>query len=121
MMVADSNANMTDMTDSSCVDIYECLDYHFPNVFTPNGDGFNDLFTPFPPYAGVERVDMKIYNRWGKRVFATEDPEIRWDGTEETTKQPCSDGVYFYSCEVFIQTLSGPAQFSLHGSVTIIR
>ena len=121
MMIADSNANITDMSDSTCMDIYECLDYHLPNVFTPNGDGFNDLLTPFPPYAGVERVDMKIYNRWGKRVFATEDPEIRWDGTEETTKQPCSDGVYYYSCEVYVQTLSGPEHFPLHGSVTIIR
>ena len=121
MMLIDSNANITDRTDSTCMDIYECLDYRLPNVFTPNGDGVNDLLIPFPPHAGVERVNMKIYNRWGKRVFATEDPEIRWDGTEETTKQPCSDGVYFYSCDVYIHTLTGPESYSLHGSVTLIR
>ncbi|MCR4964103.1 MAG: gliding motility-associated C-terminal domain-containing protein [Bacteroidales bacterium] len=121
MMVADSSANVTEMTDSTCIDVYECLDYHLPNVFTPNGDGNNDILTPYHPYVGIESVNMKIYNRWGKRVFATEDPEIRWDGTEETTKQPCSDGVYFYSCDVYIQTLTGLESYSLHGSVTIIR
>jgi len=121
MIVADSSTNVSDMTDSTCIDVYECLDYHLPNVFTPNGDGSNDLLTPYHPYAGVEHVDMKIYNRWGKRVFETEDPEIRWDGTEETTKLPCSDGVYFYSCDVYIQTLTGLESYSLHGSVTIIR
>lgn len=121
MMLADSNGNMTTCTDSTCIDIYECLDYHLPNVFTPNGDGVNDLLVPFPPYAGVERVNMRIYNRWGKRVFATDDPEIRWDGTDETTHQPCSDGVYFYSCDAQIRTLSGTKSYPLHGSVTIVR
>lgn len=121
MMLADTNGNTTIATDSICIDIYECLDYRLPNVFTPNGDGVNDLLIPFPPHAGVERVNMKIYNRWGKRVFATEDPEIRWDGTDETTKQPCSDGVYYYSCDAQIRTLSGTETYSLHGSVTLVR
>lgn len=121
MRVADSNRNITELTDSVCIDVYECLDYRFPNVFTPNGDGFNDLFTPFMPYSGVNRVEMEIYNRWGKRVFHTTDPDILWDGTDETTKYPSSDGVYYYGCKVYLNTLLGEVDFLLNGSITLIR
>ncbi len=121
MSIADSNGNTTARSDSSCIDIYECLDYHLPNVFTPNGDGVNDLFTPFLPYAGVESVDMVIYNRWGRKVFETTDPQINWDGCDYKTHKICSDGVFFYSCEVHVRTLTGDESYSLHGSVTLIK
>jgi gliding motility-associated-like protein len=121
MTVADSNRNVTAMSDTTCFDIYDCLEYRFPNVFTPNGDGVNDLFTPFLPYHGVVKVDMRIYNRWGKRVFSTSDPDILWDGSDTDTFGTCSDGVYYYSCDVFVNTLTGQMSYSLHGSVTLIR
>lgn len=121
MRVADSNYNITELTDSVCLDVFECLDYRLPNVFTPNGDGFNDLFTPFMPYSGVVKIEMEIYNRWGKRVFRTTDPDILWDGADETTKLPSSDGVYFYGCKLFVNTLSGEVTYLLNGSVTVIR
>lgn len=119
--VADTNHNMTELSDSTCIDIYDCLDYHFPNVFTPNGDQYNDEFVPFSPYHGVVKIAMKIYDRWGRRVFSTEDPAVRWDGLDENSHQPCSDGVYFYSCDVFVNTLAGEISYQLNGSVTLIR
>ena len=121
MRIADSNYNFTELADSVCIDVFECLDYRLPNVFTPNGDGINELFTPFTPYSGVTRIEMEIYNRWGKRVFRTTDPDILWDGTDETTKQPSSDGVYFYGCKLFVNTLSGEVTYLVNGSVTLIR
>lgn len=121
MRIADSNRNLTPLTDSVCIDVYECLDYHFPNVFTPNDDGINDIFTPFMPYSGVTKVEMEIYNRWGKRVFRTTNPDILWDGTDETTKQASSDGVYYYGCKLFVNTLAGEVNFLLNGSITLIR
>ena len=121
MRVADNNYNVTEMTDSVCIDVYECLDYRLPNVFTPNGDGINDLFTPFMPYSGIVRIEMEIYNRWGKRVFRTKDPDILWDGADETTKLPSSDGVYYYGCKLFVNTLSGEVTYLLNGSITLIR
>jgi gliding motility-associated-like protein len=121
MRLADSNRNITPLTDSTCIDVFECLDYHFPNVFTPNGDGINDLFTPFLPYSGVTKVEMEIYNRWGKRVFHTKEPDILWDGTDETTKYPSSDGVYYYGCKLYVNTLMGEIYYLLNGSITLIR
>lgn len=121
MKVADNNYNFTDFTDSVCLDVFDCLEYSFPNIFTPNGDGINDIFTPFMPYYGVNNVEMEIYNRWGKRVFHTQNPDILWDGTDETTKLPSSDGVYYFACKLFVQTLAGEINFLLNGSVTLIR
>ena len=121
MAVADTNHNRTRITDSVCIDIYDCLDYRLPNVFTPNGDGSNDLFQPFEPYHGVEKVEIFIYNRWGKRVFHTQDPAILWDGTDEMTHQPCSAGVFYYACNVYVNTLTGMLSYPLHGSITLIK
>lgn len=121
MRVADSNRNITELTDSVCIDVFDCLDYQLPNVFTPNGDGINDQLTPFMPYSGVTKIEMDIYNRWGKHVFSTTDPDILWDGTDETTKQPSSDGVYYYGCKLYINTLAGEIYYLLNGSVTLIR
>jgi hypothetical protein len=69
----------------------------------------------------VERVEMKIFSRWGKEVFETQDPEINWDGRDRTTGSPCSDGVYFYVCDIYEVTLCGTEKRNLHGSVTILR
>ena len=121
MRLADSNRNITPLTDSVCIDVYECLDYQLPNVFTPNGDGINEMFTPFMPYSGVTKIEMEIFNRWGKRVFRTEDPDILWDGTSESTHLPCSDGVYYYGCKLYVNTLAGEIYYLLNGSVTLIR
>ena len=121
MRVADSNYNITELTDSVCIDVFECLEYQLPNVFTPNNDGINDLFTPFMPYYGVNKIEMEVFNRWGKRVFHTTDPDILWDGADETTKQPTSDGVYFYGCKLYVNTLAGEIYYLLNGSITLIR
>ncbi len=121
IMIADSNYNHTELSDSVCLDIFDCLEYELPNVFTPNGDNVNDLFTPFSPHYGVTKIDMDIYDRWGGRVFHTTDPEILWDGSDELTKLPCPDGVYYYGCKLSVHTLTGETTFLLNGSVTIIR
>ena len=117
---ADSNDNRSALSKETCFEYNECMDYRLPNIFTPNGDGYNDLFVPFP-YSNVSKVNMVIYNRWGKMVFKTEDPDINWDGIDCFTHNPCPIGVHFYNCEVFINTLSGESKISLHGTVTLMR
>lgn len=50
-----------------------------PNAFTPNSDGKNDIFYAYP--VGARYFDMKIFDRWGEKVFESLDPAIGWDGT----------------------------------------
>ena len=102
------------------VTIYDSI-LEMPNAFTPNGDGINDMFTPFMPYSGVTKIEMEIYDRWGKRVFRTKDPDIQWDGTDETTHLPTPDGVYYYGCKLYVNTLAGEIYYLLNGSITLIR
>ena len=64
---------------------------------------------------------MTIFNRWGKIMYTTSDPQILWDGKNQANNDDCADGVYFYVCEVFIITLDGEQTFTLKGSVTLFR
>jgi len=100
----DSVGNESLLSNVVCVD--NCPNYELPNAFTPNGDGANDLFTPFPNWRFVERVDMQIFNRWGNLVFQTTDPNINWAGTNEQG-QALAEGTYFYVCKVYESRVSG--------------
>ncbi len=99
-----------------CID--NCNYYNLPNVFTPDGDGKNDFFIPFP-YKFVEKIDIKIYNRWGALVFETDNPDINWDGDDMKSGNPVSDGVYYYLCDVYEYRLSGIEVRNINGFVHI--
>ncbi len=99
----DTFNNESAFSNIICVD--NCPIYELPNVFTPNGDGVHEVFEPFP-YCFVDRVDMKIYNRWGQVIFETTDPDIQWDGRNLSGKE-LAEGVYYYHCRVFEQRVSG--------------
>ena len=102
IVAGDINGN-TDTTryNQVCVSIDNCPRYRLPNVFTPNNDTYNDLFTPYPGYTSVDRIDIQIFNRWGVLVFESFDPAINWDGKDKTSKMECASGVYFYICDVY--------------------
>jgi gliding motility-associated-like protein len=94
-------------------------DYKLPNVFTPNNDEFNQLYHPIMPYHFIEKVDMKIYNRWGVLVFKTEDPDINWDGRYMENDKMVSDGVYYYVCDVYTKRLVGLWHSTLVGFIHV--
>ncbi|MFI5221662.1 MAG: PKD domain-containing protein, partial [Bacteroidia bacterium] len=87
-----------------------------PNVFTPNGDGMNDLFE----IRGLTQCDqfhIIIYNRWGTNFFESSDPNISWDGNTEKGIA-MSDGIYFFILD--IKRHNGK-EIHAHGIVTLIR
>ena len=89
----DSAGNVS--KESNTVSVIHCENISLPNVFTPNGDGINDLFVPIVPIAnGTFHID--IFSRWGQVVFSTSNPQILWDGTLNGEGKQCSQGVYFY-------------------------
>ena len=95
-----------------CID--NCPYYVLPNAFTPNGDGFNDLFHPYEPYRFVPKIEMKIYNRWGELIFETTDPDINWNGTDKSGN-PVSEGVYLYAGYYYEQHINGLVRKPLSG------
>ncbi len=115
----DSVGNESEFSNQVCVD--NCPYYELPNVFTPNGDGDNDLFIPFP-YRFIDHIDLEIFNQWGGKVFETSDPAILWDGTNLQGKD-LSEGTYFYICKVFENRVGGvlPRQEPLSGYIHLFR
>ena len=87
---------------------------YIPNAFTPNGDGNNDVFEIYGH--GIERVDMKVFNRWGEKVFESHNQFWGWDGTYKGTLQMPS--VFVYEATVYF--LDGSQQ-QYKGSVTLVR
>ncbi len=81
-----------------------------PNVITPNGDGKNDVFH----VEGLENFNnsiMYIYNRWGKKVYNSDNYDNQWGGENLT------DGVYFY--HLIITVMDEDVVYK--GSLTIMR
>jgi gliding motility-associated-like protein len=108
--------NESEFSNVVCID--NCPEYSLPNVFTPNNDGINDVFEPFP-YRSVASVEMTIFNRWGGIVFQTTDPNILWDGTNKDTGELVSAATYFYTCKVFTIRLSGIVPINLASTVQV--
>ena len=72
--------------DTVLVKPYKKIAINMPTAFTPNGDGKNDLLRP--ALFGFKKINyFKVYNRWGKLVFQTENDGAGWDGTMNGIKQ----------------------------------
>lgn len=114
----DSVGNESGFSQEVCFD--NCPVYYLPNIFTPNGDEFNELVIPFP-YKYIEGVEIQIFNRWGQRVFKTNDIDVNWDGVSSLTGLPCSGGVYYYTCIIKEQRLNGIEDKIINGFIQLIR
>lgn len=115
------NGGGNESLPSGVVSVDNCPVYELPNVFSPNGDGDNDLFVPFRPYRYIASVEFEVYNRWGQRVFSTTNMDLEWDGTDETTGEPVAEGVYYYVCVVNERRLNGIQPRPLKGYIHVIR
>jgi|GEM_PF-2818671 len=86
-----------------------------PNTFTPNGDGLHDIFR-VPSSDFIFLKWMRIYNRFGEKIFETIDNEKGWDGN--FNNEPVNAGVYVY----YIETECVDGQKSMiKGNVTLLR
>lgn len=87
-----------------------------PNVFTPNGDGVNDIFSLNP--INIGDISMTIYDRWGLKMYdTTTTGSLTWDGKTKGGA-PVADGTYFY---IINATGLDGQDFKFQGSVNIFR
>lgn len=144
----DRSQNISELSDPICIE--NCPYYELPNVFTPNGDGCNDLFSAYSDRDAVgevpdqcvttpeskrkcarfvERVVFKVYNRWGKEVYSyvgenTDDENtiwIDWDGRSEDGKA-LSTGVYYYVADVTFIAIDPSIKYQTRkGTIHLIR
>ena len=107
-----------EVTDDILIQSEDCCDLYIPNAITPNNDGINDDFQVYLPSSGcniITTFSMGIYDRWGGKVFETNDINAKWDGT--TRGKTVSDGVYLW----VVQYNDGNKDYQLAGDLTIVR
>jgi gliding motility-associated-like protein len=74
------------------IKVTDYMTLYFPNAFSPNGDGLNDVFKASGTF--VESFEMYIYDRWGQLVLKTNDINKGWDGIYRTGDAPQDTYVY---------------------------
>jgi gliding motility-associated-like protein len=96
-------------------------EYYIPSAFSPNGDGINDeLFTFFNQKVPPLTYNFKVYDRWGNLIFASKDPETRWDGSSKG--RHLTEGTFVWKLEFTYNDFElGIQRQSATGSVTILR
>ncbi len=87
-----------------------------PNAFTPNGDGANDVWQIFGNIPGIKQIEVKVFNRWGEKVFETTDINFAWDGNYKGEAMP---GVYTYTAK-FVW-LNNHNDNNYKGTLTLLR
>lgn len=102
--------------DTTGYEIKEFCELTFPNIFTPNKDGFNDIFSPHQMDNDIPQYELNIYNKWGVLVFSSDDVRIGWDGL--VNGNDSASGVYFFVSKY--TNLKGQIQ-TRQGYVELIR
>jgi gliding motility-associated-like protein len=90
--------------------------FWIPNAFTPNHDGKNELFMPVA--MGIQNFQMTIFDRWGNKIFETNDLEHGWDGAIKGTR--CQEDVYVWKVE-FESAGENHEEHSMVGHVTLVH
>ena len=104
-------------TDAVTITILPVNDVNVPNAFSPNNDGYNDLFNV--KGANLAKIDLLIYDRWGHVAFANPNtlPNGGWDGLMPNG-QPAGIGVYAFYATVYY--LDGKTA-QMRGNITLLR
>jgi len=96
--------------------IGDCVDpvVYVPNIFSPNGDGNNDVF--YVRATMIRKFHLLIYDRWGEKLFESDDIASGWDGTYKG--QDMHSDVYVYHLAL---TLSDNTEVKRKGNISLVR
>ena len=87
-----------------------------PNAFTPNGSGINDFWEIFGNRKVWKFVEVQVYDRWGEKIFESNDIHFQWDGRYRGTMMEPGEYVYILKL-TFIDGYT----VSNKGSIALIR
>jgi len=120
--VTDANGCVSADTVTVFVDPLECGVPYLPNAFSPNGDGENDflkIYVPAP--ACLKEIKLSIFDRWGEKIFSTEDPLFEWNGEFKNfpfDAQPTNSTVVVYRLKI---VLYPDKEIKRTGNISIVR
>lgn len=105
-------------THTCKIELLENIRFFVPNAFTPDGDGVNDGFKPSILGHVPGSYKMEIYDRWGKRIFETDNENESWDGLSLIDRKRAKPDVY--AVRIYYSTYSGTDE-SYEGMVVLVR
>ena len=113
LLVSDGSGCTSSVTQTySTYNFLDFVSIEMPNVFTPNGDGENDVFQPNSNVILGPCANFSIFNRWGSEIFNSVGSNVAWSGYT-FAGEPAVNGTYFYVLEI--------EGLEFKGSVTLIR
>lgn len=101
--------------DSVLVQVVPHTVLQLPSGFSPNNDGQNDFFHVLR-FLNIEVFNLSVYNRWGNRVYFTNNIEQGWDGTDHGSPSP--EGVYIW---IVTATTKDGEPVTKSGNITLVR
>jgi gliding motility-associated-like protein len=105
-------------TAYNSISVYASGQLYYPNAFTPNNDGLNDVYFVKGRYFDWATFEMYVYNRWGEIVFQSNDVNKAWNGKYNNTGQDCPVDVY----SLIIRVRGGDGKMRRYnGSITLVR
>jgi len=102
------------VTDSVMVTVIPVVAIGIPTAFSPNGDLVNDVLRV--EGAGIEKINLTIYNRYGEKVFESSEQHFGWDGKFKGKSE--NPGIFVYTLEY---VLSSGETGTLKGNVTLVK
>ena len=105
-------------TDCGFIEVH--TEVHIPNIFSPNGDNINDVFSfSFGPDIELLSMSGVIIDRWGNKVFSSQEVPFAWDGY--FNQERILPGVYVYRIECKYLAAGEERDEVFTGDVTVIR
>lgn len=81
-------------TAQAIIDVYPTVTHFLPNAFSPNADGTNDRYRAQGVFTGIQNYEFNIYDRYGQKVFYSEDPSVGWNGININNGKESPPGGY---------------------------
>jgi gliding motility-associated-like protein len=109
--------NSVGCKDTAYIEVIIRPEFYFwiPNAFTPNGNGLNDVFKP--KLLGVHEYTFLIFDRWGEKIFETNNMEAGWNGYFKG--RLCTNDVFVYKINFRDDVQNIDHQYI--GRVTLVR
>jgi gliding motility-associated-like protein len=107
----DQLCNDTIVKDFTLYDIYRIFS---PNAFTPNGNGFNEVWQPL--IVAAKKIELMVFNRWGEMIYSTESLPVVWDGIYKG--EILEQGTYIYWLKII--TVKTKAHY-YKGTIELLR
>ena len=117
LVTVNINGNNCTADTNITVTVIPNYNIFIPNTFSPNGDGNNDYFQLFGNLPAMKFIDMQVFDRWGEKVFESNDIYFKWDGNYKG--KPVPPGVLVYTLRVVFDDDHTEKLFT--GSLTVLR